>query len=183
MAFSPKTWASRIVQYPSRRILTPTGNTNEYDVFRSEGNITQAGDILSAENLNDLETRIAAQFAKVPEISSGTWTPTMYGETIAGSPTYTTHAGTYIKIGSLVNVFGAISISELGGMSGYLHIGGFPYVPSTPSATSDFNGGWSSDNIKPVNCYVSSAGIALPFEASNIPIPYSIWSFHAVYYS
>lgn len=63
MAFTPRTWIARIVQYPGRTILTPTGNTNEYDLTRSEGNITQEGDLVSAENLNDLESRISSEFA------------------------------------------------------------------------------------------------------------------------
>lgn len=58
MAFTKRTWIARDVQYPGRKILTPTGNTNEYDVTRSEGTVSAEGDILSAENLNDMEQRI-----------------------------------------------------------------------------------------------------------------------------
>ena len=58
MAFTKRTWIARDVQYPGRRILTPTGNTNEYDITRSEGTINAEGDIVSKENLDDLENRI-----------------------------------------------------------------------------------------------------------------------------
>lgn len=58
MAFSKKTWLQRIVQFPGRRILNPTGNANEVDVSRNEGTVTQVGDLLSVANMNDLENRI-----------------------------------------------------------------------------------------------------------------------------
>lgn len=58
MAFVKKTWVDRSVEHPGRVILTPTGNTNEYDVTRSEGTITSPGDLMNAANLNDLEDRL-----------------------------------------------------------------------------------------------------------------------------
>jgi hypothetical protein len=58
MAFEKKTWTDRQSEYPNRRVLTPTGTENEYQVSRSEGLIIQEGDRLNAENLNGLENRI-----------------------------------------------------------------------------------------------------------------------------
>ena len=58
MAFEKKNWLKRIVQYPGRRILTPTGGENEFDVSRHEGTVSQNGDGFTAENMNDLEERI-----------------------------------------------------------------------------------------------------------------------------
>lgn len=60
MAFVKKTWLQRIVDFPGRRKLSPTEIPNTYDVTRDEGNIIQAGDGLTAVNLNDLENRIEA---------------------------------------------------------------------------------------------------------------------------
>lgn len=65
MAFNIKTWINRITQYPGRRLMRPTGTTNEYDVERSEGVVTTEGDILNANTFNDLETRIADAFDEV----------------------------------------------------------------------------------------------------------------------
>lgn len=60
MAFTKKTWTDRLVEYPSRRQLTKTDGTTEIvDVARSEGTVSQEGDAFSAENMNDLENRIA----------------------------------------------------------------------------------------------------------------------------
>ena len=127
MAFTPKTWQERIVQYPERIILTPTGNTNEYDKSRSEGNITQAGDILSAENFSDLETRIAEEFEVTPEISSGTWTPAYYAGTTPVN--VTTTQASYVKIGKMVLITLATAGSDLISDSGAITIDGLPIVP------------------------------------------------------
>jgi len=65
MAYQKKSgdWNDRISAYPRRRLLTPVegGDAVLYDISRSEGNITQEGDAFSAENMNDLETRIKTE--------------------------------------------------------------------------------------------------------------------------
>jgi hypothetical protein len=53
-----KDWKARIRQYAHRVILTPTGTTNEYDLVRIEGSITQSGTPLSPINLNSHEDAI-----------------------------------------------------------------------------------------------------------------------------
>lgn len=127
MAFTKRIWLPHDVQYPERKILLSTGNPNEYDFNRSEGIVNAAGDLLSADNLNELETRIFNQFGIVPEISSGVWTPTLYGYTTAGSPTYTSQ-GMYYKIGGLVILHSFfLAVSNLGGMTGNTRIGGLPF--------------------------------------------------------
>ena len=62
MAYTQKTWKNRQSEHPNRRVLTPTGNPDEYDVVRSEGVVAEEGDLLDANNLNDLERRIKAGF-------------------------------------------------------------------------------------------------------------------------
>lgn len=59
MAFSPKAWKDRISEYPNRRTLTYPDNTTVIaTVARNEGEITEAGDLFDADNMNDLEQRI-----------------------------------------------------------------------------------------------------------------------------
>jgi len=66
MAFIKKTWFNRISQYPNRRTLTKTdGSIETVTVARDEGEITQEGTQLNAENLNDLEQRIADANAQI----------------------------------------------------------------------------------------------------------------------
>lgn len=63
MAFSKKTWLDRIAEYPTRRRLKKSDGTDEIvTVSREEGAISQEGDAFSAENMNDLEDRVASEF-------------------------------------------------------------------------------------------------------------------------
>lgn len=66
MAFAKKTWKDRIAEFPTRRRLTKEDNTSELvTVAREEGTLSQEGDAFSAENMNDLESRIDAEFTEV----------------------------------------------------------------------------------------------------------------------
>lgn len=58
MGFVKKTWTNRISEYPNRRTINDGYVTKVVTVARDEGTITQEGDAFSAENMNDLETRI-----------------------------------------------------------------------------------------------------------------------------
>lgn len=64
MAFSLKTWVNRISEYPNRRKLThEDGSTELVTVARAEGQISTEGNAFSAEEMNDLEKRIADEFS------------------------------------------------------------------------------------------------------------------------
>lgn len=66
MAFAKKTWKDRIAEFPTRRRLTKEDNTSELvTVAREEGTLSQEGDAFSAENMNDLESRIDEEFTSV----------------------------------------------------------------------------------------------------------------------
>jgi len=67
---------------------------------------------------------IAAQEGQVV----GVFTPTLYGTTTAGSPTYTNQTGEYVKIGKLC--YGAMRLawSGLGGAAGDMRVGALPFV-------------------------------------------------------
>lgn len=66
MAFSKKTWKNRLSEFPSRRKLTHSDDTEEYvNVERAEGEVTEAGDSFNAGNMNDLEERIEAGFSDI----------------------------------------------------------------------------------------------------------------------
>lgn len=64
MAFKIKEWLDRIVEHPTRRTITDTttGVSQEVDVSRAEGEVTQEGTPLGAVTFNDLESRIATAF-------------------------------------------------------------------------------------------------------------------------
>ena len=67
MAFVPKEWKDRLVEFAGRRKLTnvSTGEETIVDVARNEGTVSQEGDAFSAANMNDLEQRIKDGFDKV----------------------------------------------------------------------------------------------------------------------
>lgn len=77
MAFTKKTWINRLTEYPSRRRLQKEDGTSELvTVSREEGTISAEGDAFSAENMNDLEERIAAEFT---EINSNLYSDAIWG--------------------------------------------------------------------------------------------------------
>lgn len=83
MAFVKKTWKDRIAEFPTRRRLTKEDNTSELvTVAREEGTLSQEGDAFSAENMNDLENRIDAEFTELNGKLS--WKPLIPKKTITG---------------------------------------------------------------------------------------------------
>lgn len=66
MGFLKKTWVDRISEYPARRRLKKSDGTEEVvTVSREEGTISKEGDAFSAQNMNDLETRVSDAFDEV----------------------------------------------------------------------------------------------------------------------
>lgn len=63
MAFVPKTWVNRAVEFAGRRKLTAvSGQANTFDVTRAEGTIFTVGDEPDAAGLSDLENRVKNEF-------------------------------------------------------------------------------------------------------------------------
>lgn len=62
MSFVTRNWQNRVSQYPNRRVITnveDSTDTKVVTVTRDEGTITQTGDPLNADALNNLESRIS----------------------------------------------------------------------------------------------------------------------------
>lgn len=62
MSFVTRNWQDRVSQYPNRRVITnveDSTDTKVVTVTRDEGTITQTGDPLNADALNNLESRIS----------------------------------------------------------------------------------------------------------------------------
>lgn len=66
--------------------------------------------------------------------SNGSFTPTVFGSSTAGTPTYTTQTGQYIRIGNKVWIDGHVTISAQGGMAGNLRLGGLPFTAANSAA-------------------------------------------------
>jgi hypothetical protein len=70
------------------------------------------------------------------DYEEGTWTPAFFGTVTAGSPTYSTRAATYTKVGRAVSVMCYINMSNKGGMAGNLQISGLPFTALNASGAS-----------------------------------------------
>lgn len=117
---------------------------------------------------------------------SGTWSPTILGQTTVGTPTYTTQAGFYTVNGNTVTAWFQISLSSKGGMAGSIWVGNLPFVQSSADApfTSMYisrfagvtlgsgytqvsgNGINNTKNVLIIQCG-SSQGV-MPIDASNV---------------
>ena len=63
------------------------------------------------------------------DYEEGTWTPTVYGSSTAGtSIVYSTQDATYTKVGRVVHFYARLSTTDLDDMSGAMNIAGFPFA-------------------------------------------------------
>ena len=112
----------------SNVVLDSSGNVTIAGNTTTSGNISPTGDLIVASGKGldftatagpTNSTGTATTTEKLLDFEEGTWTPYLGGENGDGTITYTTQAGRYVKIGSLVNCFFYIAVNA---------------VPSTPSA-------------------------------------------------
>lgn len=92
-------FTDRVVQYPGRVTMTPTGNENEYDLARAEGNVTEQGTPFNADTFNSIANQIlsdatdAAVAEAVPEAVAQA-VPDAVAETLAALGDYVIEDGT-----------------------------------------------------------------------------------------
>jgi len=67
----------------------------------------------------------------VPSTVEGSWTPTLSGSSTAGTFTYTTQNGSYVRAGNLVVINFAISWSAIGTAAGNIVVNGLPFTISS----------------------------------------------------
>lgn len=131
-------------------------------------------------NANNALKLGSADAANFPQISSGTWTPTLYGATVAGTPVYDSnyHTGYWVKIGPLVFVSAILGITSKGGMAGIVCIGGLPFpvscgVPSSigkgavRGAASDVSG-YFYKALSAIVLSKAGAGVFTDLDAADI---------------
>ena len=104
MGFETKTWKDRQSEFPNRRTLTKEDQSTELvTVTRSEGIISEEGDAFSAENMNNLETRIKNA------IGTGTIPEALGADIIAALNTLNTNLGNKFDKASLFTVSGYLN--------------------------------------------------------------------------
>jgi hypothetical protein len=74
------------------------------------------------------------------DYEEGTWTPSVFGLTTAGTTTFTIQEGKYTKIGNVVTITINVGWSNATG-TGALAIGAFPFTVSAYSSFSIYNNG------------------------------------------
>lgn len=84
------------------------------------------------------------------DYEEGTWTPTVYGSTSAGTTTYTTQRGFYTKIGRSVTITFKVVYSAATGTGG-LYMGGIPFISSALGNTAEYIGAVMTNNLNMPN--------------------------------
>jgi len=98
----------------------------------------------------------------------GTFTPTLYGSTTAGTQTYTTQEGRYSRIGNIVTFKVNILLSAYDvATAGDLRIGGLPFTVNTHCPVTI---GYIHNVTKPVDTIIS----ALAYSATTSIYLYSV---------
>lgn len=67
----------------------------------------------------------------ITHYEEGTWTPTLYGATTAGTMSYTERSGVYVRIGKLVHVEFLLIGTITSAPSGNVIVSGLPFVSET----------------------------------------------------
>jgi hypothetical protein len=125
-----------------RLLVGTTTATANGGVLELSGGITFPATAVAASNANTLD-----------DYEEGTWTPTIAGTSTAGTATYATRIGTYVKVGKIVQIQLYVNFSS-GTGTGNLQITGLPFTSSSFASLS---------------IYVSN----LALTASNIAVAYA----------
>jgi len=123
-------------------------NNGEVARFNSSGNILcLAGGSTSATGTGIAfpATQSASSDANtLDDYEEGTFTPTAYGSTTAGTTTYTVQQGSYTKIGRQVTVSTRVDYSAMTG-TGEIRFGGFPFTSANDSM--EYTGAVVTNNL------------------------------------
>jgi len=104
------------------------------------------------------------------DYEEGTFTPTVFGSTTAGTTTYLVQAGNYTKIGRMVHITLIVQYSSATGTGTY-RIGGLPF-----SSDNGLTENYSVGSMLPsqINWTGGSSLIPLQFQGTNFIIPYYV---------
>ena len=104
-------------------------NTLNTEIFR----ISRAGSIKVTQGQLQFPSTQApsADANTLDDYEEGTFTPTLYGITTAGTNTYITQEGDYTKCGDIVTCNAYIEINTTSGMAGALFLDGLPFTMGT----------------------------------------------------
>lgn len=124
--------------------LAGTGRTTE--------SLKSLADLISTHTADLITDSDGAHGLK---IESGTWTPVIAGGSTPGSNTYAVQSGYYYKVGKMVTVMCAVTLSAKdAAMAGEIYVGGLPFVLKSSNGYTE---------VKPFDRYITydSNGIGL----------------------
>ena len=104
------------------RVTTATGSGG----INGEANLTFDGSLLTAPAINLGDENLS-------DYDEGSFTPVLAGQTTAGSPSYGTQVGRYIRVGNLVHVAAAIVYTDKSTTAGTMRIESLPFTASNVS--------------------------------------------------
>jgi hypothetical protein len=97
-------------------------HVTDFDALAAEVTAHKADNMTDADGVHGLR------------IQEDTWTPSLGGDATFGNSTYAVRSGSYIRIGKLCYVEGAITLSAKDpAMAGSVYVSGFPFAPNSPA--------------------------------------------------
>jgi hypothetical protein len=124
--FTGQTNAAEIVITSTTKAFQPPRMTT---VQRDAIGSPSEGMVVYNTTTHALNSRNNSAWVENPAVTSGSWTPVLYGNTVAGTNTYSTNSGSYYKIGNLVFVsWMLIMTAKDVSMSGTILIGALPFT-------------------------------------------------------
>jgi len=158
-------WSLRL-RHASPPVPETVSTSDTHLEFIGPGALRVNGLGLLASGVAFPATQIAASDPNtLDDYEEGAWTPALSASGAVTSVAYAARHGVYVKIGSLVSIFGYVEISAISGGGGYLFVGGLPFVagrgafPAT-SPGAIFGVGFASGN-SPKMCSAYSNSITI----------------------
>lgn len=143
---------------PTRcEVMTSTGSVTGFNMVPD---IDLPGGVQSRYGFYDIDGHPAAH------IQSGSWTPTIFGATTPGSPSYFSTAGNYVLIGKLCVAFFSVNVHGLAGMTGYLRLGGLPFIVSGTTLTQIRGYGINKAGAVGINAQASTSDTSMILNVS-----------------
>ena len=172
MAFEKRTWFARLGLGLNKFIIGEKDSAGKQELTNSPDSITQQGDVISADNLNDLENRIEAGFngmklTKIWENPNPTSSFTSQEITIDQTVTdviieYKVNAGLHISLFKHIKSDGSFGLNGLGFFelsSSRFEISfrqfAFSFPTSSSTAFTFYDGYISDDGGATINSYDS----------------------------
>ena len=107
-------------------VVSPTLTTPIATTTIGVGNTTPSA---SGSGISFPATQSASSDANtLDDYEEGTWTPVITGTSVAGSATYSTQSGTYVKIGKYVFLQMFVTFTSAHTGTGGTKVGGFPFT-------------------------------------------------------